>query len=137
MIEWTEQFRTGSDALDQQHQMLIHNINHLECLLSETNPNREAYDFLIHLINYLESYTEKHFQFEEECMERYRCPIHEKNKQAHKAFMLYFQQFKEDVRRKGIRPEALRALHQTMSRWIEEHILRVDTQIRPCLKAAE
>ena len=135
MIEWNEQFKTGSDTIDQQHQMLIHAINRLEALLAETNPNRENFEFLIGLAGYLESYTQKHFQFEEDCMERHRCPAHAANREAHKKFIAFVQQFKEDVRRKGIRPEVLRALHETMSRWIEEHILRVDTQLRPCLKA--
>ena len=134
MIEWNEQFNTGSDPIDQQHQMLIHAINHLECLLTETNPSRENFDFLIGLVGYLESYTETHFQFEEDCMERHRCPVHAANREAHKTFVAFVQQLKEDVRRKGIRPEALHQLHQTMSRWIEEHILHVDAQLRQCLK---
>lgn len=136
MIEWNEQLKTGSDALDQQHQMLIYNINHLEYLLSETNPDVRTCDFLIHLVDYLESYTKTHFRFEEDCMQRHRCPIHEKNRQAHQLFMGHFQQFKEDIRHHGIRPEAFRALHLAMRQWIEEHILQVDTQLKPCLKAS-
>lgn len=137
MIEWSEQFKTGSDTIDQQHQMLIHAVNRLEGLLAETNPSRENYDFLIGLVSYLESYTQTHFRFEEECMERHRCPAGAANRQAHKTFVGFVQQLKEDTRRKGIRPAALRTLHRTMSQWIEEHILRMDTQLRPCLKAAK
>jgi hemerythrin len=135
MIQWNEQFKTGSDTIDQQHQMLIHNINHLGCLLNETNPTRETCDFLIHLVDFLESYAEKHFRFEEDCMEKHRCPAHATNKQAHLAFKAFLKQFKEDTRRKGFRLEAIRALHKTMSLWIEQHILMVDTQLKPCLKA--
>lgn len=135
MIEWNEQFKTGSDTIDQQHQMLIHNINHLECLLTETNPTRETCGFLIDLIDYLESYTERHFRFEEDCMEKHRCPAHAKNKQAHGEFMAFFKLFKEETRHKGFRPDAVRTLHQTISLWIEEHILIVDIQLKPCLKA--
>ena len=137
MIEWSEQFKTGSDTIDQQHQMLIHAINRLEGLLAETNPSRENYDFLIGLVSYLESYTQTHFRSEEECMERHRCPAGAANRQAHKTFVAFVQQLKEDTRRKGIRPEALRTLHRTMSQWIEEHILRMDTQLRSCLKAGK
>lgn len=136
MIEWTEEFGTGSDAIDQQHLTLIDAINHLEWFLAETNPTRETFDFMSQLVGYLESYAETHFRFEEGCMERYRCPVHAANKEAHKVFSRFIQQFKENIRHKGIRPDALRSLHQTMSRWIQEHILRVDTQLKPCLKAA-
>ena len=134
MILWNEQFKTGSDAIDQQHLVLIDAINHLEWLLGDTNPSRQSLDFLVQLINYLGSYAETHFQFEEDCMERHRCPAHAANQSAHKTFITFVQEFKEDIRHKGIRPEALRQLHQTMSQWIEQHILRVDTQLRACLK---
>lgn len=137
MIIWSDQFKTGSDTIDQQHQMLIHNINHLECLLAETNPTKETCAFLIDIVDFLEAYTEKHFQFEEACMEKHRCPVHTTNKQAHEEFMAFFKQFKAETRHKGFRPEAVRTLHQTISQWIEEHILRVDTQLKPCLKAGD
>jgi hemerythrin len=29
----------------------------------------------------------------------------------------------------------LRQLHQKLSSWIQEHILAVDTQLKPCLKS--
>lgn len=136
MIFWNEQFKTGSDELDQQHQMLIHNINHLEYMLGETNPSKESCAFLIRLVEFLESYAETHFRVEEDCMSRHRCPAHALNKQAHEAFLTSFRQFKDDARHRGFRPEAFRKLHQTMSQWIEGHILQVDTQLKPCLKAA-
>ena len=117
--------------------MLIQNINPLECLLTETNPTKETCAFLIDIVDFLEAYTEEHFRFEEGCMERHRCPAHTANKQAHEEFLAFFKQFKEDTRRKGVRPDAVRTLHQTISRWIEEHILLVDTQLKPCLKAGD
>jgi hemerythrin len=134
MVHWTEQFVTGSGTIDQQHRMLINNINHLESMLTETNPTREEGEFLIHLVDFLEAYAGTHFQFEEECMERYRCPAHAQNKQAHERFLALIQQFKERCRTEGFRLDVLRSLHQTLSSWIQEHILQVDTQLRPCIK---
>ena len=135
MIIWNEQFKTGSETIDQQHQMLIQNINHLGCLLTETNPSRETCAFLVNLVEFLESYTRQHFRYEEGCMEQHRCPAHAANKQAHEEFLAFFKQFREDTRRKGIQPSAIRTLHQTISQWVEEHILRVDMQLKPCLNA--
>ena len=135
MIIWNDQFKTGSDTIDQQHQMLIQNLNHLECMLAETSPTKETWAFLINLVDFLEGYTRQHFRYEEGCMEQHRCPAHAANKQAHVEFMAFFKQFREDTRRKGIQPDAVRTLHQTISRWIQEHILAVDTQLKPCLKA--
>jgi len=134
MVYWTEQFVTGSDTIDQQHRMLINNINHLETMLTDTNPSREEGEFLVRLVDFLESYAGTHFQFEEECMERYRCPAHAKNKQDHEHFLKFFHEFKERCAKEGLRQDVLRSLHQSLSSWIQEHILQVDTQLRPCLK---
>ena len=135
MIVWNEKFATGSSTLDQQHRMLINNINHLEWMLADTNLNREECEFLIHLINFLESYAEKHFNCEEQCMESYRCPAQGKNKQAHALFLTFFNRFKERCRTEGFRPDAIRDLHKTLSMWIQEHIVLVDTQLKPCIAA--
>ncbi len=135
MIIWNERFETGSEKIDHQHRMLIHNINHLECMLTGTNPTREECEFLVHLTNFLESYAEKHFRFEEQCMESHLCPAHAKNKQAHEQFRMFFHQFKVQCKTEGFRPHALRTLHQTINLWIQKHILKVDTRLKPCLKS--
>ncbi len=134
MVLWNEQFTTGSSQLDQQHLMLINNINHLEGLLTVSNPSRDECEFLLHLVDFLESYANTHFLYEEQCMERYRCPAHQKNQQAHEQFRGYFQDFKERNKVAGFRREIILELHQAVSRWIEDHILKVDTQLKPCIK---
>jgi hemerythrin len=135
MVRWNEQFVTGSSKLDLQHRTLINNINHLEGMLITTNPTREECEFVIHLVEFLESYADTHFNLEEECMERYRCPAHKKNKEAHEQFRSFFKHFKERYNAEGFRREILLSLHKALSQWIEGHILQVDTQLRPCIKA--
>jgi len=134
MVLWNEQFVTGSSKLDLQHRTLINNINHLEEMLTTTNLTREECEFVIHLVDFLENYADTHFNFEEQCMARYRCPAHVKNKQAHEQFRVFFQHFKERYKAEGFRREILLGLHKTLNLWIEEHILQVDTQLRPCIK---
>jgi hemerythrin len=135
MVIWNAQFETGSSRLDQQHRTLINNLNHLEDMLMTTNPTRAECEFLIHLVEFLENYADTHFNEEEGCMERYRCPAHQKNKEAHEQFRAFFKRFKVRYQAKGFRREILLELHKTLSQWIEEHILRVDTQLRACIKA--
>jgi hemerythrin len=136
MVIWNEKFECGSPRIDLQHQMLINNINHLEGMLTNTNPSREECNFLIHLVGFLESYAEIHFKFEEQCMESYRCPAHQQNQAAHEQYREFFRRFKERYSAEGFRPEVLKDLHQMVSTWIEEHILQVDTRLKPCLKGA-
>lgn len=134
MVLWNKQFETGSSQLDLQHRTLINNINHLEGMLMTTNPTREECEFVIHLVEFLEDYADAHFNLEEECMERYRCPAHKKNKEAHEQFRAFFKHFKERYNAEGFRREILLSLHKAVDLWIEQHILRVDTQLRPCIK---
>lgn len=134
MILWHGAFETGSEIIDQQHRMLINNINHLGGMLTNTNPTREECEFILHLINFLETYADTHFKVEEQCMERFRCPAHAQNKLAHEQFRSFFLQFKERFKTEGFKPELLRQLHDAINLWIEEHILQIDLQLRPCLK---
>jgi hemerythrin len=134
MIHWNDALKTGSEEIDRQHRALIDQINRLETLLEQTNPTREQCEFLVQLVSFLEAYTKQHFRFEEDCMESHRCPVHANNKRAHAEFLKYFEQFTENHRRFGFRPDVIRNLHQTISWWIEEHILQVDTQLKPCVK---
>lgn len=130
MIAWTEQFATGFDKIDLQHRALINHVNHLEELLTTTNPTREECEFVIQLLDFLVNYAQTHFEAEEQCMARYRCPAHEKNKQAHEQFRMFSHQFKERYQAEGFRRETILCLHSTVSRWIEEHIRRVDAQLK-------
>ena len=114
--------------------MLINNINHLEGMLASTQSDREKCAFLMHLIDFLGSYATTHFEFEEQCIARHRCPAHQKNKEAHQQFKAFFQSFRERYRAEGFRPEVLKSLHLTASVWIQEHILQIDTQLRPCIQ---
>ncbi len=134
MVHWDERFATGSSTIDQQHQMLIYNVNHLGGMLANTNPTREEFEFLIHLVDFLKSYAQTHFRFEEQCMESYRCPAHASNKQAHEKFMTFINDFYEHCKAGGLRQENLKTLHATLSRWIEEHILQIDVQLKACIK---
>jgi len=130
MLTWSEEFATGSPLVDTQHRMLIDKINLLEKLLSGPPPSKAACD---DLLNFLGSYAGTHFKFEEQCMERYRCPVHDQNKKAHTAFLDTFAKFKERYSKEGPKPELLRSLQVTASDWIKSHILSVDIKLKSCL----
>lgn len=133
MILWTKEFSTGSAKLDQQHRMLIDNINLLDEQLHTTNPSREELEFTVHLVDYLEAYANIHFKGEEKCMESYRCPAHAHNQQEHERFRGFIRDYKRLCEAEGFRVELLRNLHEVMRSWIVEHILKVDTQLRSCI----
>jgi hemerythrin-like metal-binding protein len=136
MLIWSEKFAIGHPTIDEQHRTLFDNINRLEGLLLQTNPSLEEVDFMLALVAFLETYVTDHFQLEEQCMESYRCPVHQQNKAAHKRFAAFFHRFRERCQAEGFRPELLNLLHQSVHDWIEQHIMRIDVQLKPCLAAA-
>jgi len=133
MIQWTKEFETGSATLDQQHRLLIDNINLLEELLHLPHPTKQESDFLFQLVDYLENYANIHFTDEEKCMESYRCSVLAVNQQAHERFREFIHDYKRRCVSEGFRVELLRNLHELMRAWIQEHILKIDTQLRPCI----
>lgn len=137
MITWTEQFQTGSAALDQQHRLLIDNINLLGEQLQNPDRTKEELGFAIHLVDYLEAYANLHFKTEEKCMVSHRCPVHTQNQQEHERFREFIHAYKSRCEAEGFRVELLGNLHRAIRTWIEEHILKIDTQLRPCISPSE
>ena len=130
MLLWTKQFETGVEKIDQQHRTLIANINHLEEQLHITNPTKEDCEFIIRLVDFLETYADKHFAQEEECMSRFRCPAHEQNKRGHEYFRSLFREYQKRFAHEGFSVELLQKLHAAARAWIQDHILKIDTQLR-------
>lgn len=131
MLIWSEQFATGVPLVDTQHKMLIEKINLLERLLAGPAPTKEKCD---ELLNFLGSYVGTHFKYEEGCMEKMRCPAHERNKQAHAAFLTVFGKFKTRYLAEGPKPELLKELHGAAADWIKNHILSIDISLKACAK---
>jgi hemerythrin len=134
MLLWNEQFATGQATIDGQHQKLFDSINRLEGLVGKTNPTFQDCGFIISLLDYLEDYVVKHFEFEEQCMESYRCPAHRQNREAHQQFIVVFRRLRKQFQFEGFRPEILKQLHEFMEDWIQRHVMQIDVQLKPCLR---
>ena len=137
MLVWSEQFSTGHKAMDKQHQVLFDNVNRLEGLLARTNYTRQEIEFILSTVNLLESYAKEHFKLEEECMDRFSCPAHQINQTAHLDFLAAVEKYQKKCRTAGFRLEVLRELHQFMLGWLQEHIMRIDVQLKPCIAASK
>jgi hemerythrin len=131
MLIWTEQFATGFPVIDEQHRQLIRHVNKLEAMLVTTNPTVEQVAYVAQFIDFLEDYIRSHFEFEEQCMQCNRCPVYGKNREAHERFRETFHRFKEKSRQHGFRMELLTELNNSINIWIQDHILRIDTQMKP------
>ena len=133
MLRWSEQFETGHSLIDTQHKMLITYINRLGGIVRTTNPDRQEAEFILQLIGFMETYIAVHFKQEEVCMDSYKCPAHQTNQEAHRQFLIFFRQFKQRYEAEGFRPDILKELHESSRTWIQQHIMQVDMQLKPCI----
>ena len=134
MLEWSSQFETGHALIDAQHRMLIGYINRLENYTQKTSLTPEETGLFLRIVEFLETYMLTHFKEEEECMQRHRCPAQHDNRRSHGKFLEFFREFRHRLNQEPGRPELARELHEACSSWVREHILNLDTQLRPCMK---
>lgn len=126
-IEWSEAYATSETKLDDQHRQLFRFANKLEELVRSGNPAREEID---RLLNFLESYAKTHFLYEETCMRARRCPAAKANREAHMAFIKFFDESAGKMRREGYSLEWLQDINRFVQRWLDSHICAIDTQLR-------
>lgn len=125
-VEWSEAIATGHPATDNQHKFLIDIINELaEAIETEQTELKMG-----KILNLLQYYTEWHFEREDLCMERVKCPMGEKNRAAHCVFMDKLKQFKADYK---VSPshEFARKLYKELVDWLVHHIQGIDTSLKP------
>jgi len=131
MLTWNPALETGSPLVDSQHKILFDKINKLERMLASPAIGKHEAD---PLVDFLASYAVSHFTFEEQCMAQHKCPAHAQNKAAHAQFLEVFTSWKKEYLLKGANKETLGKLHSFASGWIQSHIMKVDVQLKSCLK---
>jgi hemerythrin-like metal-binding protein len=129
LINWDESFSTGEAKLDAQHKTLFQFINQLhEDIVAEKPPSAFEYS-----LKFLADYAKSHFCYEESCMDSYRCPAAQSNKDAHKEFLVFYKFYEAKIKKEGFTPKRIAELHVFIEDWIVRHIRTVDTKLKPCI----
>ncbi len=129
-LEWTEALSTGDPSMDVQHRYLISVINSLGDAL-EAGKAKTKIKTIIHL---LLNYAGWHFEREEECMDRAKCPAATANKEAHAAFRIAFKKFSDEFETGGGSEEIALRIHKELTGWLVNHIQKIDAQLGRCAK---
>lgn len=123
----TEQYLTGIESVDAQHQVIVDMINDLGAALNRPDGQEFTGDILRKLIEY----TESHFKMEEEMMQAHGYPDFAAHVTSHKRLIKRVMAF-EDMFRNGVSnigPEVLQFLQE----WLFNHILKTDMAYVPCV----
>ncbi len=129
-MKWKEEYATGIQRVDEQHKSLFKMAGDFRLTLDDGGGER-SYGTLLNL---LDGYCRGHFRFEEQCMEKYQCPVAQKNKDAHSMFLTTLRDYKQRYTASGYLAEDAWELINTIDRWLEEHICRLDVHLKNCVK---
>lgn len=71
MRTWNESLKIGIPLLDCQHEQLLDQMDQLLTAMDNHKGDQE----LRSIMGFLKMYTNNHFNYEESCMDSYKCPI--------------------------------------------------------------
>lgn len=132
-MEWSSRFATGIEHIDDQHRMLFRMVADFRLSLDDQRGER-TYGLLLGLLG---DYARAHFDFEERCMERYRCPVAGQNRLAHEGFLRMLGDFRTRYESGGYRADDAHELVDALNRWLENHICRIDVQLMEHVSGGE
>ena len=126
-IEWAIELSIGVEEIDNQHKLLIKNINNFFNALDRGDDIVE----LIHLFRFLADYAKSHFSLEENYMTKYCLTGHiygdEKiHKSEHQAFLRDFAAFQEELENANVNQLLTAEFKNWIRNWLQMHLLKID-----------
>ena len=126
---WTEALSTGEPTIDEHHKKLIESINNLLDAMS----TGKGKDHIEEILTDMAEYVNMHFGYEEDCMEKYHCPVAAANKNAHDKFVETFDRFWEEFRHTGPSSALAMKVKKELGDWLVNHIAGIDTKLSTCI----
>ena len=126
LIEWRDDFRTGVDAIDHEHQSMIEAINVLASRLDE---GAEPEEIQVNL-GRIHELIEAHFALEEMMMRKHHYDGFRKHKAHHDKLLDDIRDIMDYVEESHIYTEALRnELKTRVSDWFGVHFRTLDREL--------
>ncbi len=127
MFEFKEEFRTGIEEVDKEHEKLFEIANRTyNTLMDEFIPDK--YDYIVEIINELKEYATVHFQNEEEYMVKVGYKKLFSQKIAHNKFIEKINEYDLDYIDEN-QKDVILDMMEFVGNWLVEHILESDKQI--------
>jgi hemerythrin len=130
---WDVSMTTGVPSVDNEHKELFKQVDSLTQAMREG----KGRDEIGKILNFVGDYVVKHFANEEKAMEQYRCPVAEANKAAHKQCIAVFKDLQTRFSSAGANSSLTIEIHDTLKKWLVNHIRDIDTKLLSCAKPAK
>jgi hemerythrin-like metal-binding protein len=129
---WDPSFATGQELIDEQHRQLCAAINNLLQVSSQGNTEE-----IKRGLDFLNSYTIKHFFDEEQIQKKYNYPDFENHKKLHRNFKSTIRDLSHQLILNGVTPELTESLCKTAGDWLVSHIKGQDLKLAAHIKAMD
>ena len=132
-FEWKKELETSIPALDRHHQGIFNCINNFFQKCDEGGGAEE----LIVLFDSLESYTRKHFSYEENLQRYNNYPGIDEQMKQHALFLSDLAELKRILETTGPTKELTMITKGKLIRWFSHHIKTLDKEFVDFLKAKQ
>ena len=124
-MPWTPALSVGVGLIDDQHKTWFEKAEKL----FEAGKNNQAKEYVGELLDFLDSYTKKHFADEEKYMLSIRYPGYEEQKKAHTAFIAELTKLRNNYKESGGNITVIINANHMVIEWLTKHISSMDKKI--------
>lgn len=124
-MPWTPSLAVGVNMIDEQHKTWFDKAEKL----FEAGKKGQAKEYIGELLDFLDSYTKKHFADEEKYMLRIGYPGYKEQKKAHTAFIAQLDKLAKDYKTSGGNITVIVNANQLVINWLTKHISNMDKKL--------
>lgn len=130
MAMWKESLKIGVTLIDNEHKELCQKIDDLFAACAKGQGKEE----IIKTLEFLESYTIKHFSDEEKLQRSSSYPKCAEHKELHEYFKKQIADLKKDLMQNGASIATVSKTNYFLMDWLLNHIQKVDTELANYIK---
>lgn len=125
-MTWKDSFSIGIPTIDKQHRELCDQVDKLFDACSRG----KGADEVLKVLNFLASYTVKHFADEEAFQLKIKYPKFQQHKAKHTEFLSQVTKLKKEATENGVNITMVIKINQTISAWLVDHIRATDSDLK-------
>ncbi|MDR0947495.1 MAG: hemerythrin family protein [Ruminococcus sp.] len=131
MYNWNESWATGNTLIDSEHKELFKAID----AMLEACQSGKGKDHLKKTMDFLKSYTAKHFADEEKLQQQSGYPDFQNHRKIHEGFKKYVAEICAQFEKEGPSIKLVGLVNLNIGDWLIKHIQREDVKIALHIKS--
>ncbi|WP_455233153.1 bacteriohemerythrin [Geopseudomonas aromaticivorans] len=120
-INWTADFETGIDIIDEQHKRIFEYLHEIDHAIAQ-----RSHELIEHVVKALIDYAISHNTFEESLMEKAGYPMLDAHHQVHEKFKERANAYAQRLRNGEDSLRVAREVRSDIGLWLTNHIKRDD-----------